>query len=116
MSLTPTSYNSSTNTGSATVTPTGENHTERMAFSGAAGTYNVILAVTGNNSPGDIIEVAGSFPATANLLVKFWTTLASGTPLATFNTDGTAQTQTGVFRFVYNNSTAWEYQRAKVPA
>lgn len=114
MSLNPNGYNPSTNTGSGTVTPASENHTEDMTFSGAAGTYNVILAVTGNNVPGDRIVVKATFPATANLLVKFWTALAVGTPLATYNTDGVVTS--GAFEFVMNALSAWEYQRAKAPA
>ena len=118
MALIPNSYNNSSisSPGTVTITPTGENHTERTAFPGAtAGTYNIVAAFTGNNSPGDRIIWVPTWPITvANIVCKIYDASTGGTQLATITTDGV--NLTGAFELVFNASFHWEYQRAKIPA
>jgi hypothetical protein len=111
----PNGYHSSTNnSGNTTVSPQSENHTERLTFTGSAGTRNILLDTSSPPNFGDRIVVACVFPATPGILVNFYTTAISGTPLADFTTDGSQLS--GQFEFVYNSSGAFEYMRAQVPA
>lgn len=115
MIITPNSYHSSANaSGNLTVTPLAENHTERLTFSGSAGTRNIVLDVSEQPNFGDRVVVACAFPATSGIIINFYSGAVVGNALADYTTDGSQLT--GEFEFVYNSSAVWEYLRSKVPA
>ena len=106
-------YHAATNsTGNTTVTATASFYTERITFSGSAGTRVIILAV-GSNTSGDVIDLSYLLPTTAAIVVETRNATAGGTLLDTITTDNTGDD--AFCRCVFNG-TSWEKQFVSYPA
>lgn len=101
-------------TGNGTVNPQATTHTEEINFDGAAGTYNVLLAVAGYPK-GSRVDVLCLFPnLTPGIAIKFFTGSIVGSPIATWTTD--AFQPNGLFKFVLNASGEYDLLEKTIPA
>lgn len=108
-------YGSDTNSsGTTTITPgaTKAMHTHVLTVSGSAGTRSIVLATTGRVA-GDRIRVLADLPATALVVLNFYSGDTGGAVIATRTTDDSGDDLAA--EFVYTG-TAWRKAFVAYPA
>jgi hypothetical protein len=106
--------------GNTTVTPAAHYWTEKILFTGSAGTQIVILSTAAPPVAGDVISLFIQKTDGGGIVVEVTNATSGGTLLATF-ADGTGN-NTARFDFVYGTiatgyaANAWVAQSYQIPA
>lgn len=114
MDIGPTRNAQTNSTGDSTVTPASQIHTERITFSGTAGTRNVVIASPDGLAAGARIDVIALFTGDNGIRVKIYALSTSGTLLFDFSRDG--DEANALFTVYANGSGGFDRKEQVIPA
>ena len=114
MDIGPTRNAQTNSTGDSTVTPASQIHTERITFSGTAGTRNVVIASPDGLVAGARIDVIALFTGDNGIRVKIYALTTSGTLLFDFSRDG--DEANALFTVYANGSGGFDRKEQVIPA
>jgi hypothetical protein len=114
MDIGPTRTAQTNASGDSTVTPASQIHTDRITFSGSAGTRNVVIASPSGLSAGARIDILALFTGDNGIRVKIYALSTAGTLLFDFTRDG--DEANALFTVYANGSGGFDRKEQTIPA